>query len=153
MINGSPKFIPRLGVIGYIARMILVVEDHADSRSALVRLFQKAGLEAVGVADGAQALLYLETSLPKVMLLDLHLPHVDGMELLRQIREQSRLAGMSVMIHSAGDPVVERERALALGAQDYLVKGSLNWPELLTRVQAQLAERGKADGAATAQEC
>jgi DNA-binding response OmpR family regulator len=124
--------------------MILIVEDQADTRVALVRLFRHTGWEAAGVEDGAQALEHVRESVPRVILLDLHLPRVGGFEVLAAVREDPRLAGTAVIVFSAGHAESHRPRAMEMGAQDYLVKGATRWPDLLARVEAHLPPRPEA---------
>src|SRR3954466_14662339 len=108
--------------------MILIVEDHADTRYALVKLLTKDGHEPIGVASGEQALLFLETSQrPSLILLDFHLPGMDGLEVLTRIRADPRTADVPVVFYSAADAGAVRGRAIAAGARPYICKGSMDW--------------------------
>jgi CheY-like chemotaxis protein len=111
--------------------VILVVEDHDDARSVLVRLLKRAGYRAIGVANGNEALLFLQTSLPRLVILDYQLPGVDGLEVLRQIRADARLKDVPVAFYSAADATVMKPKAMAAGANEYLIKGALDWAAIL----------------------
>ena len=121
--------------------MILVVEDHDDARSVLVRLLKRAGQEAIGVSNGNEALLFLQTSLPKLVILDYQLPGLDGLEVLRRIRGDQRLKDVPVAIYSAADAIVMRPKAMELGANEYLVKGALDWAAILGCVEKYCAPK------------
>jgi two-component system chemotaxis response regulator CheY len=126
--------------------MILVVDDHHDTRCLLIKLLNASGYEAVGVCDGGQALLFLRTHRPKLVILDCHMPCLDGFGVLRAARSDPALAGLPVMMFSA-DPAAE-EGALRLGAQGFIVKGSLDWAQISAEVERYA---GKAEPPAPSQ--
>ena len=103
------------------SRMILVVDDHDDTRHVLIKLLNASGYEALGVCDGAQALLFLKTHRPKLMILDCHMPCLNGFDVLRAIRSDAALADLPVLMFSA-DAAAEGP-ALQHGAQGFIVKG------------------------------
>ena len=113
--------------------MILVVDDHDDTRYVLIKLLNASGYEALGVCDGAQALLFLKTHRPKLMILDCHMPCLNGFDVLRAIRSDAALADLPVLMFSA-DAAAEG-RALQHGAQGFIVKGSLDWAKVLATVE------------------
>ncbi|HWE38529.1 MAG TPA: ATP-binding protein [Isosphaeraceae bacterium] len=113
---------------------ILIVEDDQISRQALARLLGRAGHTVVTAANGAEALELLDSTRPSLALLDLMLPGMDGLELLRRIRERPGLASMPVVVLS-GDVSDERlEHADTLG-----IAGILSKPIELERLLATLA--------------
>ena len=117
---------------------IMVVEDAADARSAMVRLLQMEGYHVVSVADARHALDQLAESDPDLVLLDVCMPEMDGLTLLAIIREDTRWAGLSVLLWTASldDSVIDR--AGDLGVTGFLLKGTQSWPSILARVQAIL---------------
>lgn len=124
---------------------ILIVED-----DALLVKFLRATLSASGfavdvAADGSAALASLSTHAVDLVLLDLGLPEIDGLDVLRQLRAWSNVP---VMVLSAHDQQEEKVEALDLGADDYLTK-PFGVPELLARVRAVLRrlDRTTTDGA------
>ncbi|HZZ42384.1 MAG TPA: response regulator [Tepidisphaeraceae bacterium] len=110
---------------------VLVVDDHDDTRAALVRLIRHSGYSAAGVSDGHQALAILEITQPKVIFLDYHLPEIDGLEILRRIRQQPTLAAIPVVMFTAADPTVIRPQAIEFGADDFILKGANAWSSVL----------------------
>jgi CheY-like chemotaxis protein len=113
--------------------MILVVEDHADSRSALIALLSMEGYRAVPCECGRDALAFLNDGAPELVILDYGLPDVDGLVVLRAVRSDRRLDRTRVVMFSAYDGA-QREQALAAGADSYVLKGSLDWGRLLGEV-------------------
>lgn len=115
--------------------LILIVEDDELLRDSLSDLLQHAGHRTLACADGASAQQQLETQAVDAVLLDLGLPKVDGMTLLRWIRE--RFESLPVMILTARDSIDHRVAGLMAGADDYLTKPFGN-AELCARLQALL---------------
>src|SRR5687767_3737759 len=119
--------------------MILVVEDHADTRHVLIKPLRLDGYEAVGTDCGDAALDYPRENTPRLVILDCNMPGLDGLEVLRRIRAEGRLKPVPVIMFSAaGDPVVQ-ETAMELGAQAYISKGSLDWAALSQAVARFIA--------------
>jgi two-component system sensor histidine kinase/response regulator len=114
--------------------VVLVVDDHASTRSALVRLITLAGFECVGVATGPQALQFLSTAKPNLIILDGMMPDMDGLDVLRSINADPRLQGVPILFYSADSTPARIEQALALGAREFIVKGS-TWGVLLSQVE------------------
>src|SRR5688500_9650682 len=114
---------------------VLLVDDQAEYCRPLVRLFQLAGHEARSVQDGEEALKYLGVAdRPDVVLLDIMMPEMDGLEVLRQVRNDPRISAVPVVMFTAvSDPVLERH-ALEKGANDYVVKGRYDFGELSDRL-------------------
>lgn len=116
-----------------MAKRILLVEDDEDI-AALLRLnLQDEGYQIVHEADGAQALQQLEKEVWDAVILDLMLPNVDGLEMCRRIRQQTRY--LPVIIISARASETQRVQGLEMGADDYLAK-PFSILELTARVKA-----------------
>ncbi len=116
---------------------LLLVEDDAILGDGLARLLRDAGYAVDWVKTGRAAEASLGAEEPDVLVLDLELPDLDGIELLRRLR--SRRSSVPVLILTARDSVPERVGGLDVGADDYLVK-PFETAELLARVRA-LARR------------
>lgn len=100
---------------------VLLIDDHALFRDGLKALLERRGIEVVGaVNDGADALRLARESAPDVILLDMRMPHMDGLQMLRELRKQGVTAPI-VMVTTAQD---EQDLIAALrnGAQGYLLK-------------------------------
>jgi DNA-binding response OmpR family regulator len=112
---------------------ILVVEDYAPLRKAVSKALREEGYSVDEAEGGGEALLSAGSDDYDVVLLDLMLPGMDGLEVLRRLRAGG--ARCQVLILTARDAVDDRVRGLDLGADDYLVK-PFAMEELLARVRA-----------------
>ncbi len=110
---------------------VLVVEDDPGIATQLVRGLDRAGYTAESVCLGADA---LRRPVPDVVLLDLGLPDIDGVDVCRRLREQSQAA---IIVVTARGEEADRVLALDEGADDYLVK-PFGLAELLARIRAVL---------------
>ena len=125
---------------------ILVVEDEPDLRSLLDRSLERAGYRVVLAEDGIEALEKAVTEPLDLILLDLMIPHVDGIEVCRRLKRDDRTARLPVIMLTAKQEPVDRIVGLELGADDYITK-PFNLRELVLRVGAVLrrsrGERGR----------
>jgi CheY-like chemotaxis protein len=87
---------------------VLIVDDHLDTRDALATYLAELGHDALGAADGLEALEHLQTHRPCILLIDLRMPRMDGWELLSELKRRSDLSKIPVIILServvAGHP-------------------------------------------------
>ena len=114
--------------------MILIVDDQKDTGTALERLLRYAGHEAVSVTGGAEALTMLHIRKPSLLVLDVNMPEMDGLTVLRTIKEHDELKDVRVAMYSADtNPETETE-ARRLGAVDFLVKGTVGFDKLVARL-------------------
>jgi DNA-binding response OmpR family regulator len=121
---------------------ILVVEDERDIRDLLRRYLERAGHAVLTTGSGAEAISMLGASPPDLVLLDLGLPDIDGIEVLRAAHPL-----VPVIVLTARAAIDDRIRGLQLGADDYVVK-PFSPTEVVLRVQAVLS-RGSHVGAPT----
>jgi DNA-binding response OmpR family regulator len=119
------------------APRVLVVEDDDDIAQALQRSLRMEGYEVRTAADGAQALEHGHSFAPDLVILDLGLPKVDGIEVARKLREGD---DVPILILTARDGLDSRVEGLDAGADDYLVK-PFERQELLARMRALLRRR------------
>lgn len=117
---------------------VLVVEDQERLRTWLQKGLKEGGFVVDAAADGPQGLWYAENNHYDAIVLDLMLPGLDGLSILRRLRDAGR--DDHVLILTAKDTVPDRVQGLDLGADDYLVK-PFAFEELLARVRA-LVRRG-----------
>ena len=114
---------------------ILVVEDDPSIVLGLRMNLRNAGFGVRTAADGPAALAELARERPDLLLLDLMLPGVDGMEILRRVREHDATLPVVVLTALGGEP--DKVRGLDLGANDYVTK-PFSVAELLARIRAAL---------------
>ncbi len=117
-----------------MSKVLLLVEDNSTDEKLTIRAFKKAGVvnEVIVVRDGAEALDYLFATgkyggrdagdLPAVVLLDLKLPRIDGLEVLRRIRADPGAKCVPVVILTASKETEDISRRYALGANAYVRK-------------------------------
>ena len=131
--------------------LILLVEDSRDDAYFLRRAFLKAGFShpIVDVRNGQQAVNYLSGNalyadrllypMPRLVVVDLKMPLMDGFELLAWLQNRSELSGLPAIVISSSDLSMDREKAMKLGARDYFVKP--NDPVDLVKVVEDLHAR------------
>jgi DNA-binding response OmpR family regulator len=125
---------------------VLVVDDDRTVAEVVVTYLERAGLRAVHVGDGASALATFDAESPDLVVLDLMLPDLDGLEVCRRLRVRSHVP--VIMLTALGDEV-DRVLGLEVGADDYVTK-PFSPRELVLRVQSVLrrSARNARDSAA-----
>ena len=121
---------------------ILIVDDDNRVTSALRRTLAYEGYQISVAANGEAALFIVRSRPPDLVILDLMLPGIDGLEVCRRIRSAGD--GIAVLMLTARDAVADRVAGLETGADDYLVKPFAS-EELLARVKALLRRRNPPD--------
>lgn len=116
----SPAWKARQSRRGMAAKQILVVDDDADIRQLLLDWLTSQGYAAETARDGAQALAALQSGRFDGVILDMGLPDLDGLEVLRRLREWNH--SIPVLVVTASDAKERAVRAVSLGAQAYLLK-------------------------------
>ncbi|MBI1802295.1 MAG: response regulator transcription factor [Chloroflexi bacterium] len=101
---------------------ILIVEDDPDIAHLVVRYLEKAGFSTEHVASGRDALQAVTARAPDLLVLDLMLPHVDGLEICRRLRATEATAGIPIIMLTARAEEADKLTGLESGADDYIVK-------------------------------
>lgn len=124
---------------------ILLIEDNADIREVTCLIFEIHWPEAkiIQAIKGAEGLALMKTERPELVLLDLGLPDMDGMRVLKEIRSNSDIP---VVILTVRGEETDKVRGLEMGADDYIVK-PFSHQELLARIKAVLHHRQKTSSA------
>lgn len=117
-----------------MARTILVVDDESTLRETLAEALEQDGLQVVTAADGREALDRFRATSPDLMLLDLMLPQVSGIEVCRIVRRESAIP---IIMLTAKDGEIDKVVGLELGADDYVTK-PFSLRELMARIRTQL---------------
>ncbi len=113
---------------------VLVVDDEPSIREVVTLYLKRAGYRVVEVSEGGAALQAIETQGPNLIVLDLMLPKVDGLEIVRSVRAQGNTP---IIILTARGEETDRVLGLEMGADDYVVK-PFSPRELVSRVKAVL---------------
>jgi len=122
---------------------VLVVEDDPDIAELVVRYLDKAGYSTTRVSSGRDALDSVRTKPPDLMVLDLMLPYIDGLEVCRLLRANDKTAVIPIIMLTARADESERIVGLEIGADDYLAK-PFSPNELVARVKALLRRAHRA---------
>ncbi len=118
--------------------LLLVVDDNEMNRDMLVRRLSRRGYTVVTAVDGQDALERIAEQPFDVIVLDITMPRVDGMEVLSRVRETTAAADLPIIMATAKSATEDVVRALEMGANDYVTK-PLDFQVVLARVQTQLS--------------
>jgi DNA-binding response OmpR family regulator len=118
-----------------MAHDVLVVEDEEDIAVPLIRTLEREGYEVTRASSGVDAVAFVVEHTPAVVILDLGLPDMDGIDVCRQMRTAGYQGGIIMVTARAGE--LDRVVGLDVGADDYLAK-PFGLAELLARVRALL---------------
>jgi len=116
---------------------VLVVDDEPNTREGMQALLEDEGFVVAVAGDGAEALALVETFRPDLVLSDVCMPHTDGFEFTRALRNSTRASDTALILVSADHDIERRVRALDIGADDFMGK-PLDLDELLARVRAHV---------------
>jgi phosphoserine phosphatase RsbU/P len=119
---------------------ILLVDDNPENRDMLARRLQRRGYAVSEAENGAQAVELAAASEFDVVLLDIMMPVMDGLEALRRLRQTRSVAELPVIMTTAKGESDDVVKALTLGANDYVTK-PINFPVALARIETQLTLR------------
>ncbi len=128
---------------------ILVVDDDPGIRDVVCFALQKAGYATTAAADGEQALKRFEADPPALVVLDILMPELDGLEVCRRLRSDARGRATPIVFLSSKDDEVDRIVGLEVGGDDYLAK-PFSPRELVARVRAILRRTASQSPAAVA---
>jgi CheY-like chemotaxis protein len=119
---------------------ILIVDDNEDIRDLFVRQLEQEGFTAHAASSGPQALERIAAAVPSLVLLDVSMPGMNGLEVLARVRETHSPAQLPIVMVTARTDSEDVVEALGLGANDFVTK-PVDLPVLLARVRAQLRIR------------
>jgi len=102
--------------------LVLIADDDADILSLVKAVLERSGHEVVAVGDGAEALASVRARKPDLAVLDIAMPEVDGLEVLRRLRADPTTSELPVVLLSARAQEADVERGFAIGASAYLKK-------------------------------
>lgn len=120
--------------------LILVIEDHEDTRLMLRMWLEMHGYKVVEAEDGEGGIKQAEIRTPDLILMDRSLPQLDGLSVLRRIREHANLCHIPVIVLSGHAHPADSQAAFDAGCDDYLVKpiNFIKWERILARHLPQI---------------
>lgn len=121
---------------------VLVVEDNPLNRELAEAILEMAGYETLSAADGEAALDAARTGQPDIILMDVDLPRLDGLEATRRLKGDPATEGIPVVALTAYAMAGDEERARAAGCDGYVTK-PINRPSLLAAVTRALAQHAQ----------
>jgi len=124
---------------------VLVVDDNIDTCRILSAFLTRGGHRSTPVTSVSMALEKLDEEVPDLIITDLMMPYQNGMDLIRRVRKDARLRDIPVIMYSAVSEPSYVKEAMASGATDYWLKGSINGPNIAQRLAAYLPPSGWAE--------
>ena len=121
---------------------ILIVDDDPHAVEILTRMLEREGYECTGAAGGPAALETVQNRAIDVILLDVMMPGMDGLQVCERLRGDETLRQIPVILVTAKDDMETRSKGMALGVSEYLTK-PVNKKEFLTRLEAQIRNRSR----------
>jgi CheY-like chemotaxis protein len=116
---------------------ILLAEDFDENRIALKLMLKLAGFEVLEARDGQEALEATRSGRPDLVLMDISLPLIDGLQATRTLRAEAEFESLPIIIVSAYDNQESIDEALAAGGTDYLCK-PIEFDDLKKKIERQL---------------
>ena len=126
-----------------MAKTVLIVDDESYIVKSLSFVMNNAGFETGSASDGEEALQKVDEMVPDLVILDVMMPKLDGFEVCKAIRANPAWSSIKIIMLTAKGRDSEREKGLALGADDYLTK-PFSTRDILKRVQEMMNEERKA---------
>ena len=123
-----------------MTKTILIIEDDKFLRELIVSKLIKENYNIVTAVDGEEGIKKVKEEKPDLILLDLILPGIDGFEVLSQIKSDSTVSLIPVIILSNLGQREDIERGLTLGANDYLIKAHFTPNEIVAKIKQLLSE-------------
>ncbi|NJL89917.1 MAG: PAS domain-containing protein [Coleofasciculaceae cyanobacterium SM2_1_6] len=111
-------------IVGYggVRKQILVVDDRGENRAIIINLLEPLGFIVLEAATGQQGLDKIRETLPDLVIIDLQIPDMDGLALVKQLRRDRKLPHLKILVSSASLSLIDQQRSLAAGGDEFLVK-------------------------------
>ncbi|MBK8510359.1 MAG: Hpt domain-containing protein [Candidatus Competibacteraceae bacterium] len=119
---------------------VMVIDDSITMRKVTARILERHNIEVVTAKDGLDAVAMLQTQVPDLAILDIEMPRMDGFEVVAHVRNQPSLRAMPIIMVTSRSGDKHRERAMKLGATDYLTK-PYQEEQLMQSIRRILGER------------
>lgn len=118
---------------------ILLVEDNEMNRDMLSRRLKRKGYDVVSANDGARGITMAQSEAPDLILMDISLPVMDGLQATRQLKASPDTQSIPIIALTAHAMAGDREKCLEAGCNDYATK-PVEFPQLLAKIQSFLGE-------------
>ncbi|HBB36709.1 MAG: Response regulator DrrA [Candidatus Moranbacteria bacterium GW2011_GWC1_45_18] len=119
-------------------KKILVIEDDRSLQNALVEIITQEGFASESALDGEEGLAKIRTFAPDLILLDIILPKKDGFEVLAEIKKDEAMKNIPVLILTNLEEVDNVQKALDLGATNYMVKSDFSLKDVVEKIRASM---------------
>ncbi|MDD5489715.1 MAG: response regulator [Candidatus Moranbacteria bacterium] len=119
-------------------KKILVIEDDRSLQNALVEIVHQEGFVSESALDGEEGLAKIKTFGPDLILLDIILPKKDGFEVLSEIKKDEAIKNIPVLILTNLEEVDNVQKALDLGATNYMVKSDFSLKDVVEKIRATM---------------
>jgi len=119
-------------------KKILIVEDEEIMYNLLKRRLEREGYEVSVAKNGEEGLEFMKRETPDLILLDIIMPKLGGLEVMEKMNEDKSLKSIPVIVISNSGQPVEIDRAQRLGAKDWLVKANFDLKEIIDKVRNQI---------------
>ncbi len=118
---------------------ILIVEDDKFLTKAYNIKFTRAGFDVMNATDGKIGLEVAKKETPKLIILDLMLPKIDGFEFLKRIKKEEKLENIPVIVLSNLGQQEDKDKVISLGAKEYIVKADFSLEEIIEKIKKYIA--------------
>jgi len=119
---------------------ILFIEDESNLQKTLGSALGQEGYEVISALDGETGLRMAKEKKPDLILLDLILPRLHGLEVLKKLKEEEETKNIPVIVLTNLEGLTEIEKAIELGATTYLVKAQYSLEEIITKIKKTLTD-------------
>ena len=119
---------------------ILIVEDNKSLNKALKNKFKKEGFEVFSAFDGRECLEILDKNKPDVILMDLAMPHMDGNETIKHLRENNDVKNIPLIILSNLSDMDNISKVMSEGVYEYLVKSDHSLEQIVNKVRRRIEQ-------------
>ena len=113
---------------------ILLIEDNEMNRDMLSRRLKRKGYDVLSAVDGVTGIKMAQTETPDLILMDISLPVIDGLQATRQLKAENETNEIPIIALTAHAMSGDREKCLAAGCDDYATK-PIEFPQLLAKIQ------------------
>jgi DNA-binding response OmpR family regulator len=124
---------------------VLFIEDNPDTREIYKDVLEREGFQVLLAEDGQKGLSYAQATIPDLIILDIMLPKMNGLEVLKKLNGSPETASIPVLIFSAAADALDRQKAMELGAREYTIKATNTPKQVVGKIRALLSRGNPAN--------